>query len=303
MPPSPLSRLFTAKHGGFPVAVALDLSRTGTVRGRLDGFGGTYDLHGLGALPNVQGTLVDAASGHRLSFTAEVHEHSLLLLLFPLNAEGWMDFEAVQTLTLYPEEVAAGHPAPTPPSDLPSATAPGLPIESASKESAPTAERAVSINGHRLSTERLRHLEAPLQVAFLDGRYWYDATSGAWGAEGGPPAGFLAPDLDLPGPTPPEASGGGTGLFANGREMHPQEVRALGRHFGAAPPGRYWLDALGNFGIEGGPFLLNLLDALAPERTVAVGDPTLRPAVHPAAAVPAASRRPAAYPVWTTPFE
>jgi hypothetical protein len=61
---------------------------------------------------------------------------------------------------------------------------------------------------------------------------------------------------------PPGCSGGGTGLFINGREVHPMDQVALARLFGAAPPGRYWLDAHGNLGVEGGPPLANLVQAM-----------------------------------------
>lgn len=63
------------------------------------------------------------------------------------------------------------------------------------------------------SLQRLSGAVYPNQV--LPGDYWYDATCGAWGMLGGP--------------LPPDASGGGsgslTGVFINGREIHPMDAR------------------------------------------------------------------------------
>lgn len=101
------------------------------------------------------------------------------------------------------------------------------------------------------------------------GDYWYDARSGAAGAWGGPTLGFLPAGLGLGGPLPPNASGGGdgrvTGVFVNGRELHPVDVQVLMRLYGQVIPGRWWVDGQGNAGQEGGPALLNLV-ALARQR-------------------------------------
>ena len=101
------------------------------------------------------------------------------------------------------------------------------------------------------------------------GRYWYDHATGAFGIERGPTLGFVAPGLDLPGPLHADASGGGNGMlsgvFINGRELHPQDVAAFIAMLGAVMPGRYWVDAQGNFGTEGGPLLGNLF-AIAAQR-------------------------------------
>jgi hypothetical protein len=89
------------------------------------------------------------------------------------------------------------------------------------------------------------------------GRYWYDTLNGAWGHEGGPTAGWLPPGLALPAPLRADASGGGhgrlTGVFINGRELHPQDVQGLTRLTGSPPwPGSWWVDGLGNFGLQQG---------------------------------------------------
>ena len=121
----------------------------------------------------------------------------------------------------------------------------------------PTPQRAVFINGLRLGDEQVAAMERAWNTAILDGRYWYDAASGAWGIEGGPCAGLIQAGLPLGGPLAANASGGGTGVFVNGRELHRMDVVALSR-FMPVWPGRYWMDAAGNFGWEGGPAVGNL---------------------------------------------
>jgi hypothetical protein len=322
MDATPLSGAYAVPHGAVAVSLTLEQTPGGTVRGRLTGLGGAFDLHGLREEATVQGTLVDAAIGRRLSFLAQLQGERFLLSLFPLDAGGQIDFNAVETLTFERSEAppAGASPPVAKPAPRPQPTA--LPSEPPTTTERPaTAEWKVVVNGQRLSAAQLRSLQRTPGSALADGRYWYDATSGAWGAVGGPLAGFLAPGLDLPGPMPADASGGGTGRFANGRELHPQEVRALAQCLGAAPPGRYWLDALGNLGLEGGPFLLNLLAAARPAGgTAGAGSlpglenplkrtnraPVPSPAVTPAAVSrdgptePGTARPSPSYPRWTT---
>jgi hypothetical protein len=91
-----------------------------------------------------------------------------------------------------------------------------------------------------------------------DGSYWYDKVSGAWGRQGGPALGLTLPGLEVGGALRPDASGGNTGVFVNGRELHDLDVLGLRQIAGAVVPGRYWIDAQGNGGYEGGPALFNL---------------------------------------------
>ena len=99
-----------------------------------------------------------------------------------------------------------------------------------------------------------------------DGHYWYDAASGAAGVWGGPAAAYLGPGLSLGCTLPATASGGGdgrvTGVFVNGRELHPLDVAGL-RRLVPVWPGRYWWDAAGNVGAEGGLVLFNFPAVLA----------------------------------------
>jgi hypothetical protein len=50
-----------------------------------------------------------------------------------------------------------------------------------------------------------------------------------------------------------------TGVFINGRELHPLDVQGLQQLIGQVLPGRWWVDAQGNYGLEGGPPLGNLM--------------------------------------------
>jgi hypothetical protein len=119
--------------------------------------------------------------------------------------------------------------------------------------------RSVVINTVRLEDETVRRLEQQYQVRIKDGDYWYDRASGAWGMHGGPTRGFILPGLALGGALRPDASNGHTGVFINGRQLHQYDVMAL-LQLTPVYPGRYWMDAYGNVGVEGGPAMLNLVE-------------------------------------------
>lgn len=136
--------------------------------------------------------------------------------------------------------------------------------------------RNVQFNGVTLDQQGMQllaQLESYTGVQIPNGAYWYDPVSGATGPWGGPMAAAIPAGLPLGGTLRPEASGGGsglvTGVFVNGRELHPQDVAAL-RTFMQVMPGRYWVDAAGNSGQEGGPPLFNLY-ALAQQAAAARG--------------------------------
>jgi hypothetical protein len=118
--------------------------------------------------------------------------------------------------------------------------------------------RAVFINGLRLPAEQLRVIEGRYRIRIPDGRYWYDRLCGAWGLEGGPQLGIGIAGLDLGGPLRADASNGPTGVFVNGRELHAFDVQRLQMLAGMVIPGRWAVDAHGNFGPEGWPKIGNL---------------------------------------------
>ncbi len=123
-------------------------------------------------------------------------------------------------------------------------------------------EAAVVINGRALDSNDLDDFERRYGARPTGGPWWYDAASGLYGPSGGPAAGFLMPGHDF-GPLGADASGGGTGVFVNGRELPPDEYRSWSLLFGELIwPGRYWLDGAANFGSEGYPAAGNLLFVL-----------------------------------------
>jgi hypothetical protein len=117
--------------------------------------------------------------------------------------------------------------------------------------------RQVTVNRVRLTDQQVKTFEQRWRIQVNDGKYWYDKVSGAWGMDGGPTAGWIMPGLDLGGPLPADASAGSTGVFINGRELHVMDVAALMR-LGPVYQGRWWVDAQGTFGLEGGPPMGNL---------------------------------------------
>lgn len=123
------------------------------------------------------------------------------------------------------------------------------------------AARAVFVNGARLPHNTLAALETGYGRSIPDGLYWYDARSGLWGRHGGPAVGQIHAGLKLGGRLPPQASNGDTGVYLNGRRLPRTELHALQQLIGPVTPGRYWLDASGNAGAEGGPALVNLIEA------------------------------------------
>ena len=128
-----------------------------------------------------------------------------------------------------------------------------------SEQAAP--RKGLTINGRAPTPAQLRHLEVLERASGLrlpDRGYWYDRTSGAFGFWGGPVGTFLPAGLDLGPSMPPNCSGGGTGVFFNGRELHPLDVMAL-RTFTVVFPGRYWVNSQGIGGLEGGPPSFNLV--------------------------------------------
>lgn len=123
------------------------------------------------------------------------------------------------------------------------------------------AEGELSINGAKLSeSERSRILELGLRID--PGHYWYDRVNGGWGYMGGPTMGFIAAGLPVADPLPENASNGETHVFVNGRNLPVRDWMLLSQLAGQQiAPGRYWLDANGYAGLEGGPALINFVAA------------------------------------------
>jgi len=119
----------------------------------------------------------------------------------------------------------------------------------------------VIVNDVDLSPEQVAQLQQVLGM-IVPGHYWYDTVSGLWGYQGGPYNGQIYPGMQIGGPLKADASGNSnTGVFINGRQIHALEYTQLMQRFGAVVPGRYWLNAQGMGGLEGGPATFNLMAA------------------------------------------
>jgi hypothetical protein len=198
------------------------------------------DLQGSPEDPGISGTAT--AGGETYGFVAQLEQDYLYLKLFPFDYAGNPLYDYAQTLVFARQ----------------SADQAAAPATVQAWEPGEARERDVYINRVKLPSERVQRMEREYGTLIMDGRYWYDAACGAWGVEGGPTLGFILPGLELPGPMPADISGGGTGIFINGREIHVQDQMALQQIFGVTYPGRYWLDAQGNLGLEGGMAIVNL---------------------------------------------
>jgi len=124
---------------------------------------------------------------------------------------------------------------------------------------AQAADERIVVNGSPLSAETVRQLQRLYPVPIKPGRYWYDNVSGAWGWEGEPIAGQMLPGLKLGGPIRANASRGTSGIYINGRQITQAERTYLERTCQARTvPGRYWVNARGVGGFEGGPAWFDL---------------------------------------------
>jgi len=115
----------------------------------------------------------------------------------------------------------------------------------------------VIVNGQILAAETIQQLETKYRIKCVPGNYWYDKMTGAFGNEGGPCVGILIAGLQIGGELKANASAGTTNVFINGRELNQLDVQGL-QTFVRVVPGRYWMDAYGNFGYENSPAVGNL---------------------------------------------
>jgi len=133
-----------------------------------------------------------------------------------------------------------------------------VPLCIASAHAADVSSQIV-VNAVPLSAETVRQLQRIYPVPIKPGRYWYDAFSGAWGVEGGPIAGQMLPGLKLGGTMRADASRGTSGIFINGRQLTLTERVYLEQTCQTRTmPGRYWVNARGIGGFEGGPAWFDL---------------------------------------------
>jgi hypothetical protein len=253
-----------AIEGEFgPITVVLQQDAQGQVQGTMTGNDMELRVQGATETPGISGTV--SGQGMQMGFVAQLQEDQLFFKLFEMDAYGKPHYETANTLIFQRQGTTASPPpsaakAPAPPPDTPQVAS----------------GRKVVINGTPLSDQQIGSLEQLYNVKIQDGAYWYDKVCGAWGLQGGPTAGFILPNLALGGPLRADASNGNTGVFVNGRQLHVYDVLALQQLLGTVNLGRYWLDAQGNVGIEGGPFLLNLLQYANAARSRGQGSTTYR---------------------------
>jgi hypothetical protein len=115
---------------------------------------------------------------------------------------------------------------------------------------AQTNMKSYIVNDEPVDTAIIQQLEKTYGVKCIPGNYWYDKLTGAFGIKGGPCTGIGIAGLNIGGTLKANASGGGSNIFINGRELHQLDVAGL-QTFMQPLPGRYWMDAYGNFGYEG----------------------------------------------------
>ena len=113
------------------------------------------------------------------------------------------------------------------------------------------------VNNQPVTADTILQLEKKYGVKCIPGNYWYDKMTGAFGKQGGPCTGIGVAGLQIGGALKASASAGTTNVFINGRELHLVDVQGL-QTFMLVMPGRYWMDAYGNFGFENYPAIGNL---------------------------------------------
>jgi hypothetical protein len=143
------------------------------------------------------------------------------------------------------------------------------------------ADDGVRINGQLMTEEVLAQLYvavgAPPGSEIPAGDYWYDAFSGLWGLQGQATSGQIMPGLPLGGMLKADASGKtGTAVFINGRELHQSEVESLRQLFGVVYQGRFWMNAMGVGGYEGGPAFFDIGAAIRQQQQQQQGDSNIR---------------------------
>ena len=127
-------------------------------------------------------------------------------------------------------------------------------------------EGQVVVNGQEVAQQQfaqeLGRYGIQLPAPVPDGAYWYDQVAGLWGVQGGPTMGQLPAGLNLGGELQSNASGGGSNVYINGRALHQQEIAYLYQLFGTVIPGRFWMNAQGIGGMEGGPAMFSIAAAI-----------------------------------------
>ncbi|XP_010544426.1 PREDICTED: uncharacterized protein LOC104817047 [Tarenaya hassleriana] len=89
-------------------------------------------------------------------------------------------------------------------------------------------QQEIWVNGRLIPEDQVRRAEK-LAGPIQPGNYWYDYRAGFWGVMGKPCLGIIPPfieEFSHP-PMPDNCAGGNTGVFVNGRELHPRDLDLL----------------------------------------------------------------------------
>ncbi|KAL5156213.1 Protein ENHANCED DISEASE RESISTANCE 4 [Glycine soja] len=124
---------------------------------------------------------------------------------------------------------------------------------------------SVTVNGQPLSDRVVKKAEK-LAGTIQPGNYWYDFRAGFWGVMGGPCLGIIPPFIEeFNHPLPDKCSGGNTGVFVNGRELHQKDLDLLaGRGLPSDRDRSYIIDISGRVLDEDTGEELDSLGKLAP---------------------------------------
>lgn len=116
-------------------------------------------------------------------------------------------------------------------------------------------ETGVFVNRQQMSHDQVAALTAMVGAPINAGQYWYDHATGLYGMQGGRSLGQILPGMTaILQPVAPDASGGNTRVFINGRAIHPSELAELKQMYGIVPDGRYMMNGFGQVAPEGGQF-------------------------------------------------
>lgn len=235
--PDSLSGTYTDPYSPS-ITMTLNEAAGGTITGTLSEPGMSLPIRARRNGGGFSGTI--GTTGNSMPISATVRDRQLLVVVGTR--------EEAESITLHRVE------SPTTSNSVRDSAKPA-----ANRAAPPMATRDVVINGKRLNPQELLQLERAYRVRIDNADYWYDPVLGAWGLKGGPTLGFISPGLKLGGPLRADASGRGTAIFVNGRELHRLDVQALQQITGPILPGRYFITADGLAGYEGGPPVWNLL--------------------------------------------
>uniref|UniRef100_A0A7N1A3V9 Zinc-ribbon domain-containing protein n=2 Tax=Kalanchoe fedtschenkoi TaxID=63787 RepID=A0A7N1A3V9_KALFE len=123
----------------------------------------------------------------------------------------------------------------------------------------------VTINGHVISDRMIKKAEKRAGRV-QPGNYWYDIRAGFWGVMGGPCLGIIPPFIEeFNYPLSEKCSGGTTGVFVNGRELHEKDLELLSsRGLPTTRHKSYIIEISGRVLDEGSGKELKCLGRLAP---------------------------------------